>query len=146
MSIYDAAMRYLEERLPLVVIAGREYGAGSSRDWAAKYAALLGIKAIIAESYERIHRSNLVCMGVLPLQFKDGDSAKSLGLTGSETFTITGIGAGIEPRQSARVAVTRKDGPQMTFDTVVRIDAPAEVEYFRHGGILQMVQRQLQGS
>lgn len=143
MSIYDAAMRYVDEQVPLVVIAGREYGAGSSRDWAAKGAALLGVKAIIAESYERIHRSNLVCMGVLPLQFKDGDSAKSLGLTGSETFTITGIRDGIEPRQSASVAVTREDGSQMTFDTVVRIDAPAEVEYFRHGGILQMVQRQL---
>ncbi|HNP36835.1 MAG TPA: aconitate hydratase AcnA [Woeseiaceae bacterium] len=146
MSIYDAAMRYQEEKSPLVVIAGREYGAGSSRDWAAKGAALLGIKAIIAEGYERIHRSNLVCMGVLPLQFKDGDSAKSLGLTGSESFTITGLASGIEPRQSARVAVTRDDGSQMTFDTVVRIDAPAEVEYFRHGGILQMVQRQLQAS
>jgi len=143
MSIYDAAIRYEDEHSPLVVIAGREYGAGSSRDWAAKGAALLGIKAIIAQSYERIHRSNLVCMGVLPLQFKDGDSAKSLGLTGSETFTITGISAGIEPRQSATVAVVREDGSQMTFDTVVRIDASAEVEYFRHGGILQMVQRQL---
>ncbi len=143
MSIYDAAMRYQDERTPLVVIAGREYGAGSSRDWAAKGAALLGIKAIIAESYERIHRSNLVCMGVLPLQFKDGDSAMSLGLTGSEIFTITGISDGIEPRQGATVAVTRDDGSQMTFDTVVRVDAPAEVEYFHHGGILQMVQRQL---
>mgnify|MGYP002713017120 CR=1 FL=1 len=143
MSIYDAAMRYGDEHTPLVVIAGRDYGAGSSRDWAAKGAALLGVKAIIAESYERIHRSNLVCMGVLPLQFKDGDSAKSLGLTGSETYTITGIGAGIEPRQHATVTVTREDGSQMTFDTVVRVDAPAEVEYFRHGGILQKVQRQL---
>ena len=143
MSIYDAAMRYQDDRSPLVVIAGREYGSGSSRDWAAKGAALLGIKAIIAESYERIHRSNLVCMGVLPLQFKDGDSAMSLGLTGSEIFTITGISDGIEPRQSATVSVTRDDGSQMTFDTVVRVDAPAEVEYFHHGGILQMVQRQL---
>lgn len=146
MSIYDAAMRYQDESYPLVVIAGREYGAGSSRDWAAKGAALLGIKAIIAESYERIHRSNLVCMGVLPLQFKDGDSAMSLGLTGSELFTIRGISDGIEPGQNARVTVTRDDGSQMTFDTVVRIDAPAEVEYFRHGGILQMVQRQLMTS
>ncbi|MCB9709242.1 MAG: aconitate hydratase AcnA [Myxococcales bacterium] len=141
MSIYDAAMRY--EGSPLIVIAGREYGAGSSRDWAAKGAALLGIKAIIAESYERIHRSNLVCMGVLPLQFKPGDSAKSLGLTGSETFTVMGIDTGIEPRQSATVAVTRRDGTELVFDAVVRIDAPAEVEYFRHGGILQMVQRAL---
>ena len=99
MSIYDAAMRYQQEGTPLVVIAGKEYGSGSSRDWAAKGSALLGVKAIIAQTYERIHRSNLVCMGVLPLQFADGDSAKSLGLTGLETFSITGIGAGITPRQ-----------------------------------------------
>ena len=143
MSIYDAAMRYRQEGTPLVVIAGREYGSGSSRDWAAKGTALLGIKALIAESYERIHRSNLVCMGVLPLQFKNGDSAKSLGLTGDETFTITGITAGIQPRQSAKVSVRRPDGSQMAFETTVRIDAPAEVDYFRHGGILQMVLRQL---
>jgi aconitate hydratase len=143
MSIYDAAMRYQEDGTPLVVVAGRDYGAGSSRDWAAKGAALLGIKAIIAESYERIHRSNLVCMGVLPLQFKDGDSAKSLHLRGTETFTITGFAAGIEPRQSARVSVTRQDGSQATFDTIVRIDAPAEIDYFRNGGILQMVLRQI---
>lgn len=143
MSIYDAAMRYQQEGTPLVVIAGREYGSGSSRDWAAKGSALLGIKAIIAEGYERIHRSNLVCMGVLPLQFKDGDSAESLGLDGSETFTITGIAGGIEPNQHAEVCVTRADGAQATFEALVRIDAPAEVEYFRHGGILQMVLRQL---
>ena len=143
MSIYDAAMRYQQAGTPLVVVAGREYGSGSSRDWAAKGTALLGIKAIIAESYERIHRSNLVCMGVLPLQFKDGDSAQSLGLNGSETFTITGLANGIEPRQQARVAVTRPDGSQLSFDAIVRIDAPAEVEYFRHGGILQMVLRHL---
>ncbi|HRI49413.1 MAG TPA: aconitate hydratase AcnA [Pseudomonadota bacterium] len=143
MSIYDAAMRYRQEDTPLVVIAGREYGSGSSRDWAAKGSALLGIKAIIAESYERIHRSNLVCMGVLPLQFKDGDSAKSLGLDGSERFDITGIACGIEPRQLARVSATRADGSRTNFEVVVRIDAPAEVEYFRHGGILQMVLRQL---
>ncbi|MEO8122520.1 MAG: aconitate hydratase AcnA [Burkholderiales bacterium] len=143
MSIYDASMRYQEEGTPLVVIAGSEYGSGSSRDWAAKGSALLGIKAIIARSYERIHRSNLVCMGVLPLQFKEGDSATSLKLDGSETFTITGIASGIEPKQFAKVAVTRKDGSQVTFDAIVRIDAPAEVEYFRHGGILQMVLRQL---
>ncbi len=143
MSIYDASMRYQAEGTPLVVIAGSEYGSGSSRDWAAKGSALVGIKAIIARSYERIHRSNLVCMGVLPLQFKEGDSATSLKLDGSETFTITGIAGGIEPRQLAKVAVTRKDGSQAMFDAIVRIDAPAEVEYFRHGGILQMVLRQL---
>ena len=143
MSIYDASMRYQAEGTPLVVIAGSEYGSGSSRDWAAKGSALLGIKAIIAGSYERIHRSNLVCMGVLPLQFKEGDSAASLKLDGSETYTIAGIAGGIEPKQLAKVAITRKDGSQATFDAIVRIDAPAEVEYFRHGGILQMVLRQL---
>jgi aconitate hydratase len=143
MSIYDAAMRYQQAGTPLVVIAGREYGSGSSRDWAAKGSALLGIKAIIAESYERIHRSNLVCMGVLPLQFGDGESAKSLGLDGSETFSVTGIAAGIQPGQLATVSATRADGSLTRFDAIVRIDAPAEVEYFRHGGILQMVLRQL---
>ena len=143
MTIFDAASRYQQERTPLVVVAGQEYGSGSSRDWAAKGASLLGIKAIIAQTYERIHRSNLVCMGVLPLQFQDGDSAKSLGLTGSETLSITGIGAGITPRQSARVCATRQDGFRVEFDTTVRIDAPAEVEYFQHGGILQMVLRHL---
>ena len=104
MSIYDAALRYQREGTPLVVIAGKEYGSGSSRDWAAKGSALLGVKAVIAQTYERIHRSNLVCMGVLPLQFEEGDSAQSLGLTGFETFSITGIGAGITPRQSAKVS------------------------------------------
>jgi len=143
MSIYDAAVRYRREGTPLVVIAGREYGSGSSRDWAAKGTALLGVKAVIAETYERIHRSNLVCMGVLPLQLKEGDTVRSLGLTGLESFAITGIGAGIEPRQIAKVTVTRQDGSRTAFDTIVRIDAPAEAEYFRHGGILQMVQRQL---
>lgn len=143
MSIYDAAMRYQQEGTALVVIAGREYGSGSSRDWAAKGSALLGIKAVIAESYERIHRSNLVCMGVLPLQFKDGDSARSLGLDGSETYAITGVADGIEPGQLAAVTVTRADGSHTRFDALLRIDAPAEVEYFRHGGILQMVLRQL---
>ena len=143
MPIYDAAMRYMQEGTPLVVIAGKEYGSGSSRDWAAKGAALLGIKAIIAESYERIHRSNLVCMGVLPLQFNDGESAQSLGLTGNETFSMTGISAGIEPRQTVSVSVVRQDGSRTTFDTMVRIDASAEVEYFVNGGILQMVLRQL---
>lgn len=126
-----------------MAIAGREYGSGSSRDWAAKGAALLGVKAAIAETYERIHRSNLVCMGVLPLPFKQGDTARSLGLTGLETFVITGIGNGIEPRQTATVTVTRQDGSRTAFDTILRIDAPAEVEYFRHRGILQTVQCQL---
>ncbi len=146
MSIYDAAMRYLEEGTPLVVIAGREYGSGSSRDWAAKGAALLGVKAVIAEGYERIHRSNLVCMGVLPLQFQNGDSAQSLGLTGTEVFSIRGIAEGIEPRQSVRVSVDRQDGSSVEFDATVRIDAPAEVEYFVNGGILPMILRDLQST
>lgn len=143
LSIYDAAVRYQQEGTPLIVIAGREYGSGSSRDWAAKGVALLGVKAIIAESYERIHRSNLVCMGVLPLQFETGDSAKSLGLTGSETFAINGIASGIEPCQSAQVLATRQDGSEVLFNTLVRIDARTEVEYFRNDGILPMVLREI---
>ncbi|QCB45528.1 aconitate hydratase AcnA [Hydrogenophaga sp. PAMC20947] len=143
MSIYDAAMRYQAEGTPLVVIAGREYGSGSSRDWAAKGSALLGVKAVIAQSYERIHRSNLVCMGVLPLQFKNGESAHTLGLTGDESFAISGMAGGIESRQNATVVATRSDGSKTTFETTVRIDAPAEVEYFVNGGILDMVLRQL---
>ncbi len=143
MSIYDAAVRYRSEDTPLLVLAGREYGSGSSRDWAAKGVALLGVKAIIAESYERIHRSNLVCMGVLPLQFKDGETAESLGLTGTETYSITGIANGIEPRQSARVSAARLDGTRVNFDVTLRIDGPAEVEYIVHGGILQKVLRQI---
>jgi aconitate hydratase len=143
MSIYDAALRYQGEGTPLIVIAGQEYGSGSSRDWAAKGPALLGVKAIIARTYERIHRSNLVCMGVLPLQFEAGDSAQSLGLTGLETYSVTGLSGGITPRQTAIVSVTRTDGSQFEFMTTVRIDAPAEVEYFLNGGILKMVLRQL---
>ena len=143
LSIYDAAMRYREEGTPLVVVAGREYGSGSSRDWAAKGPALLGVKAVIAQGYERIHRSNLVCMGVLPLQFRQGEGAHSLGLTGHESFAITGLADGIAPRQGALVTATRPDGSQVTFETMVRIDAPAEVEYFQNGGILDMVLRQL---
>ncbi|MEP7311618.1 MAG: aconitate hydratase AcnA [Pseudomonadota bacterium] len=146
MSIYDAAMRYAQEATPLVVIAGQEYGSGSSRDWAAKGAALLGVKAVIARSYERIHRSNLVCMGILPLQFANGDSADSLALTGFEMFAISGIAGGPTPRQTAHVSVTRQNGTVLHFDTTVRIDAAAEVEYFRNGGILQMVLRQLSSS
>ena len=143
MSIYDAAVRYQQESTPLIVIAGTEYGSGSSRDWAAKGPALLGVKAIIARTYERIHRSNLLCMGILPLQFEAGDSAQSLGLTGFEAFSIAGLGAGITPRQNANISATRLDGSRVQFKTTVRIDAPAEVEYFLNGGILQMVLRDL---
>jgi aconitate hydratase len=136
MTIYDAAMKYAEEGTPLVVLAGREYGSGSSRDWAAKGTRLLGVRAVIAQSYERIHRSNLVGMGVLPLQFEEGDSAESLGLTGEEEFSITGIDGG-----EAKQVTVRADDKE--FTARVRIDTPKEVEYFKHGGILQFVLRGL---
>jgi aconitate hydratase len=136
MTIYDAAMKYAEEGTPLVVLAGREYGSGSSRDWAAKGTRLLGVRAVIAQSYERIHRSNLVGMGVLPLQFEEGDSAESLGLTGEEEFSITGIDGG-----EAKHVTVRADDKE--FTARVRIDTPKEVEYFKHGGILQFVLRGL---
>ncbi|MEO7804115.1 MAG: aconitate hydratase AcnA, partial [Actinomycetota bacterium] len=144
MSIYDASMRYQKEGLPLVVIAGKEYGSGSSRDWAAKGTLLLGVRAVIAESFERIHRSNLVGMGILPLQFDTApmDRMDPMELTGRESFTITGV-ADLQPLQKLDVHVTREDGSTASFVTTVRIDAPAEVEYFRHGGILQMVLRDL---
>ncbi len=140
-SIYAAAMRYAREGVPLIVLAGREYGAGSSRDWAAKGTALLGVRAVIAVSYERIHRSNLIGMGVVPLQFRDGDSAASLGLTGTEIFDIEGLGR--ERTGEVRVTATRDDGSQLRFSARVRIDTPKEQEYFVHGGILQYVLRQL---
>jgi aconitate hydratase len=141
MSIYDAAVRYREESVPLVVIAGKEYGSGSSRDWAAKGPRLLGVRAVIAESYERIHRTNLVCMGVLPLEFEDGQTPASLGLTGTEVFHIAGLGDGSAKHVEVR-AVTG-DGGEQKFRARVRIDTPQEVEYYRHGGILQYVLRQL---
>lgn len=141
MSIYDAAMRYQRERVPLIVLAGKEYGTGSSRDWAAKGTLLLGVKAVIAESFERIHRSNLVGMGVLPLQFADGQNAGSLGLQGDETFDITGLDDGAA--KQAKVLATRKDGSKTEFSVKVLLLTPKEVEYFRHGGILHYVLRQL---
>ena len=144
MSIYDAAMRYQAEGVPLVVIAGQEYGAGSSRDWAAKGTALLGVRAVLAESYERIHRSNLIGMGVVPLQFKPGENAASLGLTGKEVFSIEGLGRERVPE--ARVTVTDEDGRERRFTARVRIDTPKEQEYFIHGGILHYVLRQLAAS
>ena len=128
------------------MLAGKEYGSGSSRDWAAKGPMLLGVRAVIAESFERIHRSNLVGMGVLPVQFAAGDTAASLGLTGRETFSITGIGGGVTPKQDVHVEVTREDGSAFAFVATARIDAPAEVEYYRHGGILRMVLRQMLAS
>jgi len=141
MSIYDAAMRYATEGVPLLVLAGKEYGSGSSRDWAAKGTKLLGVQAVIAESYERIHRSNLIGMGVLPLEFLPGESAASLGLTGQEVFDITGVDAG--RAREVRVTARRPDGSQKTFAARVRIDTPKERDYYVHGGILHYVLRQL---
>ena len=147
-SIFDASQAYQAAGIPLVVLGGKEYGSGSSRDWAAKGTALLGVKAVIAESFERIHRSNLIGMGVVPLQFPAGQSAESLGLDGTETFTITGLTALNEGTTPRTVAVTaqKADGSAVSFDAVVRIDTPGEADYFRHGGILQYVLRQLAGS
>jgi len=142
-SIYDAATRYQAEGTPLLVLAGQEYGSGSSRDWAAKGVLLLGVRGVIAQSFERIHRSNLVGMGVLPLQFLPGEGAESLGLSGDETFDIEGVAEGLRPRQTVHVRARREDGSEIAFDTTARIDSPMEVEYYRHGGILPMVLRQL---
>jgi aconitate hydratase len=142
-TIYEAAMQYQNEGVPLLVIAGKEYGSGSSRDWAAKGPRLLGVQAVLAESFERIHRSNLVGMGILPLQFKEGESAASLGLTGFETFDIEGIAAGIQPGMLVTVRVRTENGKEGRFQAGVRIDTPYEIQYYRNGGILQYVLRQL---
>jgi aconitate hydratase len=142
MPIYDAAMRYQREGVPLVVFAGKEYGTGSSRDWAAKGTRLLGIRAVIAQSFERIHRSNLVGMGVLPLVFEDGTSWQSLGLKGDETVSISGI-AGLKPRQTATAEIIFADGRKVDVPLLVRIDTLDELEYFRNGGILHYVLRNL---
>jgi aconitate hydratase len=146
MSIYDAAMKFEAEGIPTVILAGKEYGSGSSRDWAAKGPRLLGVKAVIAESFERIHRSNLVGMGVLPLQFEDGQSAKSLGLTGFESYAIEGIAADLKPRKKMRVTATAADGTKKDFGVLCRIDTPNEVDYYRNDGILPYVFRQLMKS
>jgi len=143
MAIFDAATRYDSEGVPLVVFAGQEYGTGSSRDWAAKGTRLLGIRAVVAQSYERIHRSNLVGMGVLPCQFKEGTSARSLNLDGTEVFDILGIGAGLKPRQEATLIIRRANGTREKLQVTLRIDTPIEVEYYLHGGILPYVLRQL---
>jgi aconitate hydratase len=143
MSIYDAAVQYQKEGVALIVMAGKEYGSGSSRDWAAKGPRLLGVKAAIAESFERIHRSNLIGMGIVPLQFKPGESAKSLGLTGFETYDILGISAGLKLRQELTVKAKSDDGEIKEFKVICRIDTPAELDYYRHGGILEYVLRQL---
>jgi aconitate hydratase len=146
MTIYDAAMRYRQQGTPLVIFAGQEYGNGSSRDWAAKGTALLGVKAVVVESYERIHRSNLVGMGVLPLQFPEGVTRKTLGLDGSEVVDIGGLAAGIRPRMDVPMTITRKDGSKQVVQLKCRIDTLDEVEYYRHGGILHYVLRNLMGS
>ncbi|MGI6141092.1 MAG: aconitate hydratase AcnA, partial [Caldicoprobacterales bacterium] len=140
MSIYQAAMKYKEQNTPLIVIAGKEYGTGSSRDWAAKGTALLGVRAVIAESFERIHRSNLIGMGVLPLQFMEGENAASLGLTGEETFEITGFDA-LAPNALMKVTAINKDGSTMQFQAKARLDSNVELDYYRHGGILNMILR-----
>jgi aconitate hydratase len=144
LSLYDAAMRYRDEGTPLIVLGGKEYGSGSSRDWAAKGTSLLGVRAVIAESYERIHRSNLIGMGVLPLQFQSGESAESLGLTGRERFSITGVAAdSVSPAGTAHVTAIDDGGTDTTFEVLVRLDTPVEVQYYRHGGILPYVLRNL---
>jgi aconitate hydratase len=147
-TIFEASQSYLSAGTPLVVLAGKEYGSGSSRDWAAKGTALLGVKAVVAESYERIHRSNLIGMGVLPLQYPEGENAESLGLTGEETFSITGIsalnpstGSGQRDGDTPRTVKVRAGDTE--FDAVVRIDTPGEADYYRHGGIMQYVLRSL---
>jgi aconitate hydratase len=144
-TIYDASVNYQSAGIPLVVLGGKEYGSGSSRDWAAKGTKLLGVSAVIAESFERIHRSNLIGMGVLPMQFPAGENAESLGLDGTETFDISGVTAlneGTTP-STLHVTATKEDGSTVEFDAVLRIDTPGEADYYRNGGILQYVLRQL---
>ncbi|MBI5447068.1 MAG: hypothetical protein HY900_38355 [Deltaproteobacteria bacterium] len=143
MSIYDAAMKYQAEGTPLVVLAGAEYGTGSSRDWAAKGTMLLGVKAVVAKSFERIHRSNLAGMGVLPLQFAAGEDAQSLGLTGKETFDVGNVAGGLTPGKKITVTATAEDGTKKSFAATLRLDTQNEVVYYRHGDILQFVLRQM---
>ncbi len=143
MSIYDAALKYQQAGIPLVVLAGLDYGMGSSRDWAAKGTALLGVKAVIAKSFERIHRSNLVGMGVLPLQFKDGTTAQTLQLDGTETYDIVGLDAKLKPQQDLTLRITRKNGKVENVPVRCRIDTPIEIDYYQNGGILPYVLRQL---
>jgi aconitate hydratase len=145
-TIYEAAMKYQAEGVPLIVVAGKEYGTGSSRDWAAKGTRLLGVRAVIAESFERIHRSNLIGMGVLPLQFKNGTTRKTLRLDGSEVFHITGIRDRLKPRMDLEVRVVRADGSQESIQVRCRLDTAEEVAYYQHGGILQYVLRALRAA
>jgi aconitate hydratase len=145
-TIFDAAMQYQQEGVPLLILAGKEYGSGSSRDWAAKGPRLLGVRAVLAESFERIHRSNLVGMGILPLQFLPGENAESLGLTGFETYDIPGIAAGLKPAQRLTLQVRTEAGKTRNIEAICRIDTPYEMQYYQHGGILQFVLRQLLGA
>ena len=139
--MYDASLKYKVDETPLVVLAGKDYGMGSSRDWAAKGTLLLGVRMVIAESYERIHRSNLVGMGVLPLQFKDGETPATLGLDGSEYYSTVNLTDELKPLQTVTVKAVKADGRIITFDTLCRIDTPVEVDYYRNGGILHTVLR-----
>src|SRR5437899_4984166 len=143
MSIFDAAMKYAQTKPPLVILAGHEYGSGASRDWAAKGTRLLGVKAVIAASFERIHRSNLVGMGVLPLQFLEGTTPQSLGLDGSEIFSITGLSDKIRPGQEVMLEIQSRDRKSKSVSVKLCIDTPIEIDYYRHGGILPFVLRQL---
>ena len=143
LPIYDAAMKYIAQGTPTVVFGGEEYGTGSSRDWAAKGTQLLGVKAVIAKSFERIHRSNLVGMGVLPCQFKGGDTVATLGIKGDEEFDILGIDGAIKPQQDVTLVIKGKDGSRREVQVLLRIDTPIEVDYYRHGGILPYVLREL---
>jgi aconitate hydratase len=144
-SIFDASMKCAAEKTPLIVLAGQEYGTGSSRDWAAKGTNLLGVKVVVAQSFERIHRSNLVGMGVLPLQFKEGTTAQTLKLEGTETYDVVGLDANLKPQQDLTLRITRADGKQETVPVRCRIDTPIEIDYYQHGGILPYVLRQLAG-
>ena len=141
-SVFDASEMYKEKNIPLIVLAGTEYGSGSSRDWAAKGTFLLGVKAVLAESYERIHRSNLVGMGVLPLQYKIGENAATWGLTGNETFSILGIEEGLTPLKELDIIAVKEDGEKINFKVIARVDSKIEIEYYKNDGILQYVLRQ----
>lgn len=143
MWLYDAAVKYQSEKVPLLVIAGKEYGSGSSRDWAAKGTLLLGVKAVIAESYERIHRSNLVGLGVLPLQFTTGENASTIGLTGRESYSVTGIKDGLVPRKELEVRAVGENEKVIVFKVVARLDSHVEVDYYKNGGILNTVLRKM---
>jgi aconitate hydratase len=143
MSIYDASQRFKADGVPLIVLAGKEYGSGSSRDWAAKGTLLLGVRAVLAESYERIHRSNLVGMGVLPLQFREGENPTTLALTGHEVFDVAGLSDAIRPRAEVTVSATAPNGTKRTFKAIARFDSAVEVNYYRNGGILPTVLRSL---